>query len=58
MSVTTGYREAERASQIGLLYDPEKALTVRLVDEIYDADEGELMCKAQEEINKWLKIPG
>ena len=58
MSATTGNREAERASQIGLLYDPDSALKVGLIDAVCHSDQNILMRKANEELNKWLKITG
>ena len=58
MSATTGNREAERASQIGLLYDPDSALNVGLIDAVCDSDQNVLLRKANEELNNWLKIPG
>ena len=58
MSTTTGNREAERASQIGLLYDPDNSLNVGLIDAVCDSDQNILLRKANEELNKWLKIPG
>ena len=58
MAATTSPREAERASQIGLLYDPDSALKVGLVDAVCDSDQNILLKKANEELHKWLKIPG
>ena len=51
-----GHREAERALQLGLLYTPEEALKIKLVDEI--AEPATLMLRAEEEMQKWCKIPG
>ena len=58
MTATTGNREAERASQIGLLYDPDSALNVGLIDAVCHSDQNILLRNANEELNKWLKIPG
>ena len=52
---TVGHREAERALQLGLLYTPEEALKIKLVDEI--AEPSTLMLRAEEEMQNWCKIP-
>ena len=52
---TIGYRESEKALQLGTLYSPEEALKVNLVDEI--VDQKDLMQQSQMQMEKWLKIP-
>ncbi|CAF0705138.1 unnamed protein product [Brachionus calyciflorus] len=52
---TIGYRETEKALQLGKLYSPEEALAVNLVDEIVDANV--LIQKAEEQMVKWCSIP-
>lgn len=52
---TIGFRESEKALQIGKLYSPEEALAVNLVDEI--VDQKDLLVKAEEQMVKWCKIP-
>ena len=52
---TVGHREAERALQLGLLYTPEEALKIKLIDEI--AEPSTLMLRAEEEMQNWCKIP-
>lgn len=52
---TIGFRETEKALQLGKLYSPEEALSVGLVDEICEPKE--LLSKAQEQIKSWVKIP-
>lgn len=52
---TIGYRETEKALQLGKLYTPEEALAVNLVDEL--ADPKELISKAEEQMLKWCAIP-
>jgi len=55
MTRTIGYRESEKALQIGLLFSPEEALKTNLIDEICAPNE--LLSKAEIQIQKWLKIP-
>lgn len=52
---TIGYRETEKALQLGSLYSPEEALAVHLVDEIVDPKD--LMAKAEAQMAKWCAIP-
>ena len=53
---TIGYREAEKALQLGQLYSPEEALSVNLVNEVVEP--ANLLARAEEEMQKWCKIPG
>lgn len=50
-----GNRETEKAIQLGLLFTPEEALRLRLVDELCAPQD--LLPKAQEHMKMWLKIP-
>ncbi|RMZ93199.1 enoyl- delta isomerase mitochondrial [Brachionus plicatilis] len=52
---TIGYRETEKALQLGKLYSSEEALAVNLVDEL--ADSKDLITKAEEQMSKWCAIP-
>lgn len=50
-----GNRETERAIQLGLLFTPEQALKVKLIDEICEPED--LLPKAEQHMKMWLKIP-
>lgn len=50
-----GNRETERAIQLGLLFTPEQALKVKLIDEICEPED--LLSKAEQHMKMWLKIP-
>jgi 3,2-trans-enoyl-CoA isomerase len=52
---TIGNRESEKALQLGLLYSPEEAARINLVDQVVAPDE--LLAKAEEQMQIWLKIP-
>ena len=52
---TIGFRETEKALQLGKMYSPEEALAIHLVDEI--VEESALIVKAQEQMTQWCKIP-
>lgn len=52
---TIGYRESEKALQLGSLYSAEQALKINLVDEICTPEE--LFPKAEQQMQRWLKIP-
>jgi len=52
---TVGHREAERALQLGLLYTPEQALSIGMIDSISKPED--LENEANEAMKKWLKIP-
>lgn len=52
---TIGYRESEKALQLGLLYSPEEALKIKLIDEICAPQD--LLAKAEQQMIAWSKIP-
>jgi 3,2-trans-enoyl-CoA isomerase len=52
---TIGFRESEKALQLGKMYSPEEALAIGLVDEIVEPNN--VFAKAEEEMQKWCKIP-
>lgn len=52
---TIGFRESEKALQLGKLYSAEEALAVNLVDEIVDPKD--LLSKAGAQMVQWCKIP-
>ncbi len=52
---TIGFREAEKALQLGRLYTPEEALQIKLVDEICDPKD--LMLRAEQQMQIWCRIP-
>jgi Delta3-Delta2-enoyl-CoA isomerase len=52
---TIGQRQAERGLSLGLLYGPEEALAIGLVDELAPKDE--VLTRSQAEAAKWGKIP-
>ena len=52
---TIGFRESEKALQLGKLYSPEEALAVNLVDEIVESSD--VLLKAEEQMQLWCKIP-
>ena len=52
---TIGFRQAEKALQLGLLFNPDEALAIKLVDEVVEKQER--MWKKQERIKEWLQIP-
>ncbi|XP_071489860.1 enoyl-CoA delta isomerase 1, mitochondrial-like [Diadema antillarum] len=56
MLSTVGQRETERALGLGLLYKPQEALDIGLIDEI--SPEDEILDRAKEQLLKWTKIPG
>ena len=53
---TIGFRESEKALQLGKLYSAEEALAINLVDEIVDPQH--LLAKAEEQMLQWIRIPG
>ncbi len=53
---TVGHRETERGLMLGHLYGTEEALKVGLIDQIVPLDQ--IQTAAQQEMAKWLKIPG
>lgn len=52
---TIGNRESEKALQLGLMYSPEEALKISLVDEL--VAQKDLITKAEQQMQHWLKIP-
>lgn len=52
---TVGQRHAELGLSLGLLYKPEEARAIGLVDELAPADK--VLTRAQQEAAKWSKIP-
>jgi 3,2-trans-enoyl-CoA isomerase len=55
MIKTCGYRESEKALQLGRLFKPDEALKIHLIDEI--VEQNLLLEKAENEIVQWLRIP-
>ena len=51
-----GVRKAEYAGQLGLLFSPEEALSMGLVDEVCVTED--VMPKAEAEMEKWLSVIG
>jgi enoyl-CoA hydratase/carnithine racemase len=52
---TIGFRETEKALQLGKLYTVQEALDVKLVDEVVAPES--LLQKAEDQMAAWLKIP-
>jgi 3,2-trans-enoyl-CoA isomerase len=52
---TVGHREAEKGLSLGLLYSPEEALDIGLVDQV--VPKSEVMGKSMEQALVWSKIP-
>lgn len=52
---TIGFRESEKALQLGKLYSAEEALAINLVDEIVESEY--LLANAEEQMLKWIRIP-
>lgn len=52
---TIGNRNAERAIQLGLVFSPEEALKINMIDEI--CAKSDVLAKAEEQMQKWCKIP-
>lgn len=53
---TVGHRAAERSLQLGLLYSPQEAFKIGLVDEL--VPEEKIQARAAEVMAQWLAIPG
>lgn len=53
---TVGHRAAERSLQLGLLYSPQEALKIGLVDDL--VPEEKIQARAAEVMAQWLAIPG
>ena len=56
MVTTIGQRQTDRALQLGALFPVDAALKVGLVDEV--CEEKEILDRAKQELQNWLKIPG
>ncbi|GFT15847.1 enoyl-CoA delta isomerase 1, mitochondrial [Nephila pilipes] len=52
-----GFRKAEHALKLGRMFTAEEALKLGLVNELVDSP-SDVVPKAQEELDKWMKIPG
>ncbi|XP_063171062.1 enoyl-CoA delta isomerase 1, mitochondrial [Candoia aspera] len=52
---TVGHRAAERSLQLGLLYSPQEALKIGLVDEL--VPEEKILARAAEVLAQWLAVP-
>lgn len=52
-----GFRRADHALKLGKLFTPEEALKMNMVNELVDSP-SELAAKAEEEMEKWMKVPG
>lgn len=52
---TIGFRETEKALQLGKLYTVQEALDIKLVDEVVPPEN--LLQKAEDQMATWLKIP-
>ena len=52
---TVGFREAEKALQLGRLFSAEEALAINMVDEICEPKE--LMARAEQQMQIWGRIP-
>ncbi|KAM6423788.1 enoyl-CoA delta isomerase 1, mitochondrial isoform 2-T2 [Liasis olivaceus] len=52
---TVGHRAAERSLQLGILYSPQEALKIGLVDELVPEDK--IQARAAEVMAEWLAIP-
>jgi len=52
---TVGTRVTEKSLSLGLLYSPQEALTISLVDEVVSQEE--VLGRAKEEAATWAKIP-
>ena len=53
---TIDYRECEKALQLGKIYNPKEAYSVKLIDQLVDSKE--LLVKAEEQMKLWCRIPG
>lgn len=52
-----GFRRADHSLKLGKMFTPEEALKLNLVNDLVDSP-AELMEKAEQEMEKWLKVPG
>lgn len=51
-----GYREAEKAALLGVMFPGNEALKKGLVDKVVPQEE--ILSESHEEMKRWLKIPG
>ena len=56
MNNTIGIRKSHEALQLGLVFSPQEALSMGLVDELCQAEE--LMNRVNHKVEQWLAIPG
>jgi Delta3-Delta2-enoyl-CoA isomerase len=55
MKNTIGVRECEKALQLGVMFTPQQALDIKLVDQL--AESKDLIEQAELQMIQWLKIP-
>ncbi len=55
MSKSCGQRTTEKSFQMGLLYKPDRALRIGLVDEVVEPSE--LLNTARKQMSNWLQVP-
>jgi ClpP class serine protease len=55
MKNTIGFRECEKSLQLGLMFTPQQALKINLVDKLTESND--LISQAELQMNEWLKIP-
>ena len=55
MKNTIGFRECEKSLQLGLMFTPQQALKLNLVDQLTSSQD--LIEQAELQMNQWLKIP-
>uniref|UniRef100_K1Q3R9 Enoyl-CoA delta isomerase 1, mitochondrial n=1 Tax=Magallana gigas TaxID=29159 RepID=K1Q3R9_MAGGI len=53
---TVGFRQTEMALQLGTLFKTEEALNIGLIDKVVPQEE--VLSAAQQEMQRWFKIPG
>ena len=56
MANTISARECEKALQLGMMYSPERAFSIGLVDQLVGSSEN-LIEQAERQMNAWLKVP-
>ena len=55
MKNTIGVRECEKALQLGVMFTPQQALNIKLVDQLVESKD--LIEQAESQMAQWLKIP-
>ena len=55
MKNTIGARECEKALQLGVMFTPQQALDIKLVDQLVESKD--LIEQAELQMIQWLKIP-